>query len=275
MPLHPDYPEAVKNVLASDTYWQYGETLEEVEVGMGDPGELLSHLVSSFKKVRDREMASEIGSVCMSLEAGTEIEPLAWGEDLPVPHSRQVLRVIEDSRGLRGRFAPDYLAFRATAALLKASYRHQMRKHIDPDFNLSAFDEVLENIHTSRLYFGGEAQAYVGRGLTRVADIARNVFYLRYSEKHGTYAGLSSSLARHPNLWDKAPLEYIPSTKVGTVYPQELHQNGQARIIEADLITITGVMWNQPDIPGAKKKEKEDKPAVWGANPKGLHSISS
>ncbi len=257
--MHPDYPELVKTALASDLYWRHTED-QPIMPAEQDPAVAFESLKNTIRIGRDQEMATRIGGVLMSLEAGNSITPIAWGEQLPIPRGPQVLRVIEDSRTVYSRLDPVYQLGRLCSAIIAARYGKAIRA-LESDFEYPTFEENLENIHASSLPFGPDAETVTPYGRTKVAVSKREVFYLKYDKPSGKFAALPGNFGRVPEIWDRKILQDIPHAKVGQMYFKDLCGAEKGRIISAHLVEATSIVYRKKsgNSPATKKNSIKDK----------------
>lgn len=264
MSLHPEYPDLVKTALASDLYWQT-ERSEAFFTEYQDIHLRHQQLKDTVRISRDGQMASRIGSVVTSLEAGGTIEQIPYGEPLPIPHSRQVVKVIEDSRSITSRLSPVFqisqlIISRSKARTIKAA------EYFDLGFVYPTFEENLEKIHKSDLTFGPAAKAIIPRGITKIAELRRGVFYLKYDEQSGQFAALPSTFSLVPEVWDKGHLSVIPQTTVGEVYRKDMLGLELGRVIAADLVEANSVVWKSAG--GSRGRNNKVKKSIKDLLPK-------
>jgi hypothetical protein len=267
MALHPEYADLVKTALVSDTYWQNPDVMPFTHM-FGNALTEAQMLRTRTKLTRSEEHAQNIGSVLMSLEGGGRMMHIPYGDEIPIPHHRQVVKVIEDSRETYSKLSP-------LQGLLNAVQHHyykQAKKIAGPDYQEPTFEEDLAAIHTSVLPFGFPAKEIVEYGTARRALLQRSAYYLQMDEASGMFVGLPSSLANMPMLWQKPVLELIPPAKVGEIYSKEPDNdlNHLGRIISATVIEAHGITWKTKGKP--RGENKKDKRVAKGFLPRIAHS---
>jgi hypothetical protein len=252
MVIHPDYPETVRAALASDQYWLAGGVVPSL-LERNEIEGATRFLRNQIKVRRDGEMAGRIGSIVKSLSEGDTITPLAWGDELPIPHGRQVVRVIEDSRRISSLFDPFYLLERISASRHNKQLEKLVKEY--PDFHVPDFEESLEQIHSGKLY-PPDANAIVRYDRAKVAQLTRGVRYVRFDEKLGHFIALPSLYTDMESEASKMTLVPIPRVKIGDVYNKDIAGNELGRIASAILLEARSVTWRHSPKTPPKKKQR-------------------
>jgi hypothetical protein len=251
--MSPEYPKFVKEALATDTYWQLGP-LHSAENTKSDLIGEFVHAVNNIKIMKDESRVAEIVNSFMSAQEGCTITPIPYGERLPIPNNRQIVKVVEDSRFIFPKLDPPYWLLEAE----KASSARRYRKYVDPDFQYPSFEENLRAIYDSPLPVGPSAEVVVSRGLLTYAKLIRQVLYLKYDQEKEKFAALPAVLAADPKAPSARVLNFIPLTEIGTVYKKNNKSaDYMGRIVSADLIDITAVRWDHIQGNSTNKKQEE------------------
>lgn len=245
MAMHPDYPEFVRTSLAADGYWLGAPSPS------GDMAQDFNHTRTTFRLAKDGEMAGQIGSVLLAFQSSGTIVPLEYGEDIPVPSQRQVVKVVEDSRDIRSKLSPVHHLINHAQRRNIRTIREQLG---DPTFEMPTFEQNLEPLLNGGLVFGNPAEAVVEYSRTKLAVVKRAVYYMRFDEQSGAFAAMPSGMGDIPMLWEQGHLTTIPRTKVGEVYAKDVGATEHGRIISAELIEATGMVWQDKNKPKAPPK---------------------
>lgn len=219
-------------VLASDNYWagHGGDVpLENYTVPLSEVLDGLKH----------PEIGRTIGRHLFNMKGGLTIEPLEEGEQVPFPadDSRQVVRLVQDSRFIRPR--------RVSSDTRKLRPEHAI-----------TFDERAKEILQTKLYKGSAANATVlSEHPAFVADIKRETYYLRRANRGDFFAGLMASLLDEEGEVVLPATVPVPVTTVGAVYGNR-HPGMHYRIVAADILEPTGMAWQTPRGDKPRKKDR-------------------
>lgn len=252
MSLHPEYPNLVRDVLASDLYWQQPEMELPAESGPEDAAKVFKSIMDTIRVSKDGVTAHQIGSVLTALEVGGTIEPVAWGETVPIPHKRQVVKIVEDSREICSKASPlEWILNRSAARGEK-----RIQRDINPDYRRPSFGDDLASQYERPITFGPVAKTTVEYSRTKMAIVRRSVFYAKFDEESGMLAGLLSQYGRFPEIWDRANLELLPRTEVGTAYRKNMSGSHSGRIISAAMVEANSVVWKNNGKPSGNGKSE-------------------
>ncbi|HEY5442127.1 MAG TPA: hypothetical protein VIJ68_01160 [Candidatus Saccharimonadales bacterium] len=255
MALHNAYPETVRTALASDQYWVTAHHAPNLLLQNDSQGTAYS-LRDGYNINRNTEMADQIGSIVSSLVGGGTYTPLSWGEEIPIPHGRQVVRVIEDSRRISSLLSPLEHAIRFIDAYDKARVEKLGRKKLGPDFHLPTFEESLLEIHAGS-FAPPDARTEVPYGRTRIAHLTRGVRYLRFDEASGQFAALPSRIYDVRGDHSRRRLKLIPRVRVGEIYNKDIAGNELGRIVSAGLLEAHTVTWRDSGKTSGPKRPKK------------------
>lgn len=249
--MHPDYPDLIKTALASDLYWGHNpETLVSTPLGE-NAAERWANMREAVRLHSDTEAAHHIGSLVTSIEEEGIMETLPPDSELPELHTRQVLRIIEDSRMVFSKFSLSYLALDALR-----TYTIKQAKQRDPNFKEPSFEDDLAAIYTTHMSLGTDAEDIVNYRGRQLAAVRRSVLYMRKDEKTGIYTAFRARRIANPETWDYPFLELIPDVKVGQIYSKNGLSNHLGRIISATVIEPTNVNWKYSKKPPRNNSSK-------------------
>ncbi len=249
MSLHPDYPEVVKVALAADLYWQHDYELSPQSFLAKDIGEEFSLTRRDIGLMRNEDAATRVGNIVRSMEGGGTIEQVPDGEQIPPLNSRQVVKIVEDSRRIAGRLSLHLMIMGTLNGLASRAAAKQVARTGNPDYSWPTFEENLEEMYASDLPSGYPAEAVVRYSTTRVAEIMRQVVYARMDESSGLFMCLPSMWLRS-ETHTRPILALIPNVKVGDVYSKDRADGlgHLGKIVSAEIVEPTSFVWD--DKPG-------------------------
>lgn len=249
--MHPDYPDLIKTALSSDIYWSHDpEALVSIPLGEGAT-ERWANLRENIRLHNDADAGHHIGSLVTSMEGDGIMEVLPPDSNLPELHTRQVLRVVEDSRMVFSKFSLRYLVLDALR-----TYAINQAKQRDPNFKQPTFEDGLAAIYATSMSFGADAEDIVSYRGTQLAAIRRSVLYMRKDEKTGIFTAFRASRIATPGTWDYPFFELIPDVRVGQTYSKNGLRNHLGRIISATVIEPTNVDWKYSKKPPRNNSSK-------------------
>lgn len=237
----------VASLIASDGYWPD----QPVDLSTAVHGEkaLETYFANINRVLDDTDQAQEIGLVALSLRGGGTIAPLTAGSNMPriEAGSRQIVRVVEDSRLELSRFSRRYRLFRDIDEALSADEQEGRIEEFDTRAERSLDPRVLHTPHVSRL---------VAAGLGRAVRVERNVYYMRPDMPANVALCVPSIYVQSQEHLDDARPITIPALPIGWTYFSR-GREGLGRIVRADLMEATGILWRD-DAP-KRPPEKEQR----------------
>ncbi len=206
-----------------------------------------AYVREAWKDMRDTEIGETISQYVFHMTAGVEIVPIPEGELVPMPdtNSRQIAKIVTDSRRLR---------FRPFSAGLNK---------IDPDI-IDGFDDRATSMVDTTLYFGPRAKARIpGHGHGMVVDIKRRTLYARAS-RNGKFLTCLASDGFDEEGEIVLPISFpMPAEVVGVPY-RDSASHITRRIVSAEILEPTGMAWHRHSgDDDDRRKEPSKERASW------------
>lgn len=261
--MHEFYPDAFRNALASDAYWQVApENVTSISTNgfVADVNVLTEH----SKLIRDPETARRITSLIAAVGPETGTDTIAWGEHIPDMHSRQFVVAVEDSRRIIDRFTLENMA-----RLGHDAVNRRRADRIVPGYTPPTLEEQLKNFYgdeSPSLAFSVESE--VARSRTQTALISRRLLLMTRSETGKLVAtdGLLALVTDVPEIWRRVGTREIPDLAVGTPYSKGRvgRTNHLGKITTARVLELQKVVWKQNKKGGNSSKRREREQAFDG-----------
>lgn len=245
--MHENYPELVKTMLLSDTYWQLNSIGAQSEEGIQIHETPFG--LSAQRLYFNKDLIHGLTSSVTATRPGDDSMELPFGSTLPTTSERQYLKLVIDEKTTFPKLSIPGL-FHAI------QHRHRERSiqsRSPEDIAHYSFKGQLKDIHETNRPDYGMAYVAASASLFRFARCSRSVLYAKTIPNDNRLLAMSANSIRYvEELMHKEDYD-VPSEplgepmfphKVGEVFVEEFKSMVQARrIVEAHLVEPSGVFW--------------------------------